>query len=272
MTSLINSAGAELAVQDRGSGPPVVLVHGSLDDHRSWDHVVPALTDRFTVLTWDRRGHGASTCPPGQGHLSDDVADLAAVIRTSSPEPALVVGHSYGACVAMVLAAEQPELTCGVLLHQPPLFSVLADDPATAEIAREATAALRRAAQLIESGAVEEGVRHFVDEAAFGPGTWEGLFTEELRETCRAHADTWLDQSRDPERLALRPALLQDYPYQVVLSHGDSGPTAYDGVVQALVAALPQAKLRVIPGAGHAPHLSHPQEFAALVRDAACTP
>ncbi|WP_219418117.1 alpha/beta fold hydrolase, partial [Pseudonocardia nigra] len=141
--------------------------------------------------------------------------------------------------------------------------------PPTRPLAEEAAGHLRRAAELITAGAVADGVRHFVDHAAFGPGTWDTLFTPAIRATCVAHADTWLDQSRDPERLAVRPELLAGYPHDLVVSNGDSGLPTYPPVAELIGAALPRARRHVVRGAGHAPHLSHPAEFAELVRDCA---
>ncbi|WP_219414591.1 alpha/beta fold hydrolase, partial [Pseudonocardia nigra] len=145
--------GVELGVQVAGSGPPVVFVHGSLDDHGAWERVVPRLTAEHTVVTYDRRGHGGSTCPPGQGRISEDVEDLAGLLRAMDLEAPLVVGHSYGSSTTMLLGAAHPELTGGLLVHEPPLFTLLRDDPATRPLAEEAAGHLRRAAELITAGA-----------------------------------------------------------------------------------------------------------------------
>ncbi|WP_028925401.1 alpha/beta fold hydrolase [Pseudonocardia acaciae] len=262
----IATNGVELAVQVTGSGPPIVMVHGSLDTHRAWDRVVPLLADSYQVVTYDRRGHGASTCPPGQGRIGEDRDDLAGLISALGLTKPLVVGHSYGSATTLLLGARHPELTGGLLVHEPPLFALLRDDPATLPLAERAAEQLARAAALITSGAVEEGVRHFVNTAAFGPDTWENLFTPEIRETCVAHADTWLDQSRDPDRLSVRPELLASYPHRIGISHGDASPPAYAPVAELVAAAIPTARRHVVPGAGHAPHLSHPRAFADLIR------
>ncbi|MGH3780768.1 MAG: alpha/beta fold hydrolase, partial [Pseudonocardiaceae bacterium] len=177
----------------------------------------------------------------------------------------LVVGHSYGSGITMLLGAHYPGLTGGLLMHEPPLFALLRGDTSTLHLAEEVGEQLRRAADLITAGAVAEGVRHFVDHAAFGPGTWDMLFTSETRRTCLANADTWLDQSRDPTRLAVRPELLADYAHPLVVSHGDASPPSYGLIVKLIVAALPRSRLRVLGGAGHAPHLSHPADFAELI-------
>jgi pimeloyl-ACP methyl ester carboxylesterase len=182
--------GITLAVRITGCGSPIVLVHGSLDDHRAWQRVVPYLSDEYRVVRYDRRGHGRSTCPLGQGTIGQDCADLAELVRALELEAPLVVGHSYGANTALLLGAYYPELTGGLVMHEPPLLTVLYDEETTRHLAELASEALRHAATLITQGAVEEGVRFFVDDIAYGPGTWDALFTLEIRETCIAHADT----------------------------------------------------------------------------------
>jgi pimeloyl-ACP methyl ester carboxylesterase len=256
--------GVELAVQVAGSGPPIVLVHGSFDDHRAWERIVLRLAEAYVVVTYDRRGHGGSSCPLGQGRISEDVEDLAGVLRALELKAPLVVGHSYGSCITMLLGAHYPGLTGGLLVHEPPLFTLLRDDASTRHLAEEASEHLRRAADLITVGAVAQGVRHFVDHAAFGPGAWDTLFTSEIRRTCLANAGTWLDQSRDPERLAVRPELLAGYAHPLVVSHGEASLPAYGQIATLIVVALPRSRRHVVRG-GHAPHLSHPADFAELV-------
>lgn len=256
--------GVELAVQVAGSGPPIVFVHGSLDDHRAWERILPGLTESHVIVTYDRRGHGGSSCPHGQGRISEDVEDLAGVLRALELKSPLVVGHSYGSCITMLLGAHHPGLTGGLLVHEPPLFTLLRDDASTRHLAEEASEHMCRAADLITAGAVAEGVRHFVDHAAFGPGTWDTLFTAEIRRTCLANAETWLDQSRDPTRLAVRPELLAGYTHPLVVSHGEASLSAYGPIAALVVAALPRSRRYLVRG-GHAPHLSHPADFAELV-------
>ena len=77
-TAQIN--GVRLHYELQGSGEvPLVLVHGSWDSHHDWDLVVPALSQSFRVLAYDRRGHSQSERPDGQGSVLEDVADLAAL-------------------------------------------------------------------------------------------------------------------------------------------------------------------------------------------------
>src|SRR5262245_58370806 len=95
--------GIRLRYEVAGSGEPLVLVHGSWGDHHNWDAFAPLLTDRFEVVRYDRRGHSDSECPPGQGSVTDDVADLAALIERLGNGPAHVVGNSFGAAISLRL-------------------------------------------------------------------------------------------------------------------------------------------------------------------------
>lgn len=256
----VDAGDARLHVEVTGAGDHLVLVHGSFDDLHAWDLVVPLLAERFTVVAYDRRGHGRSTCPPGQGRIDDDVADLAAVIDAVAGGRAHVAGHSYGATTALLLGARSPERCRSITVHEPPLFGLLPDD-----LRRAAAADAAVAAERIEAGDAEAGVRHFVATVGFGPGVWEGVLTEEQRRSFVDHAATWLDQHRDPSRLSVDVSPLAGTGVPVTVTQGDRGLPHYPPAMDALGAILPAARRVVVRGAGHAPHLTHAAEWAALV-------
>ncbi len=250
-----------------GSGPDVVLVHGSWDDHRAWREVAAALSDSYRVIVYDRRGHGESTVPDGQGRISEDIDDLAAVIAAVAEGPAHLVGHSYGACIALRLAAEQPELLDSVALHEPPLFGVLAQDPGYRHLFEASRDGMIRAAARIEQGDPWEGARTFAEEVALHEQTWEEVLDGDMRRTWVANAHTWLDQSRDPERLNLTPDLLADTRLRVLVTSGGRSPPAFRPGVEQLVARTPDARHRVLEKAGHFPQLTHATDYAGIVAD-----
>src|SRR5712692_6143960 len=129
-TAAVN--GVNLFYEDTGQGDALVLVHGSWGDHNTWDLVVPELSKRFRVITYDRRGHSRSSAPPGQGRIVEDAADLAAIIKHLNAAPAHVAGNSLGASITLRLAAAEPELFRSISAHEPPLFGLLAGDRKTA--------------------------------------------------------------------------------------------------------------------------------------------
>ena len=130
-TAQVNST--QLFYELSGSGEiPVVLVHGAWASHHTWDSLVPILAESFRVLTYDRRGHSQSERPTRQGSVREDVADLAALIEYLELAPAWVVGNSQGGLITLRLAGERPELLRGLSLREPPLFSLIENDPSAA--------------------------------------------------------------------------------------------------------------------------------------------
>ena len=97
----------------RGSGPPVVLLHGLAEDHRSWDGVADHLRG-FTVYALDLRGHGRTTAGEGTGTLAQLSGDLDAFLRNVTG-PAAVVGYSLGGTIGLG-AATQPATLIGHLI------------------------------------------------------------------------------------------------------------------------------------------------------------
>lgn len=248
-----------------GDGPPVLLIHGSWEDHRTWDAVADRLRASCTVLVYDRRGHSGSTAPVGQGSIGEDVDDAAGLLVRFGLAPAVVVGHSYGASVALLLAARHPELTARAVVHEPPLFALLAGDPRWAAVSAATADVMAAVARGLEEGEVESAVQTFVEKVGFGPGSWHGLFDDRGRATALANHATWLDQSRDPERLAVDLAAVAASGVAVTVTTGSQSLPAYPEVAARTVAALPRADLVTVPGAAHGVQLSHPGAFAEIV-------
>ena len=92
----------------RGSGPPVVLLHGLAEDHRSWDALAAHL-EEFAVHAVDLRGHGRTTLGQGDGTLRQLGGDLEAFLRAVTG-PAAVVGYSLGGAIGLRAAVDAPGL------------------------------------------------------------------------------------------------------------------------------------------------------------------
>jgi pimeloyl-ACP methyl ester carboxylesterase len=109
-------SGLRVHYQQVGEGPDVVMVHGITGNLAVWHlHIVPALADRFRMLTYDLRGHGLTETPPS-GYSPDGMAeDLLDLLDALEVERPVVIGHSYGADVALYLAARHPERVSEVI-------------------------------------------------------------------------------------------------------------------------------------------------------------
>ena len=122
--------GATLHVESRGSGPLLVLVVGGNGDCAVFDGLAAALADRFTVLTWVRRGFVRSPLEgPVGDKLAADVDDAIALIERAGG-PAHVLGSSSGAIVALHLLVRRLDLVSTLVAHEPPLFPLLPDGDA----------------------------------------------------------------------------------------------------------------------------------------------
>jgi pimeloyl-ACP methyl ester carboxylesterase len=256
--------GHRLFFELSGRGVPVVLVHGSWASHAIWEPVVPALAARFRVLAYDRRGHSRSERPAGQDSVHDDVDDLAALIEHLGMAPAWVVGNSYGAAITLRLAADRPELLRGVIAHEPPLFDVLKDDPAIAPMLGELNQGIERVASTISAGDHAKAAKDFVEEVALGPGSWQ-QFPPEVREQIIFNAPTFLDETRDPDGLSIDLDRLRAFDKPMLLTTGDQSPPYFGPVVTKLQAACPGANVQNFRGAGHLPHMTHPDAFVEKV-------
>jgi haloacetate dehalogenase len=105
---------AEIDTVVKGSGPPVLLIHGYPQTKAIWHKIAPALAERFTVVATDLRGYGASSRPPaGDDHAGYSkrrmAADLLAVMRSLGFDRFSVAGHDRGGRVAYRLALDHPE-------------------------------------------------------------------------------------------------------------------------------------------------------------------
>src|SRR5690349_18162579 len=94
--------GTSIAFTRSGSGPPLVLVHGTTADHTRWAPILPELETRFTVHAVDRRGRGGSGDGPRYA-LDREFDDIAAVVDAIGA-PVMLLGHSYGAICSLEAA------------------------------------------------------------------------------------------------------------------------------------------------------------------------
>ena len=260
--------GTELYYEVSGSGAPVVLVHGSWVDHHDWDAAAALLAQSSRVLAYDRRGHSRSPRPAARGSVREDADDLAALLEQLGFAPAHVVASSFGGVIALRLAVTRPDLVRSLAMHEPPLFSLVAGDPAAAgplaELQRNALAVLA----LIGEGDHRAAAELFVETIALGPGSW-AMLPEPLRALVAANAKTFEDEMQDPEwaNVDLAGAASFSSSRPVLISQGDRSPPLFAAVAARLAMAMPQATRRVFAGMGHVPHLTHTADYVRVIEE-----
>ena len=98
-----------------GEGRPVVLLHGLASTCRIWDFVAPILARDFAVIAVDQRGHGDSGKPEHGYDFASVAGDAAGLLKGRGIQSPVLVGHSWGADVALELAVARPDLLQGIV-------------------------------------------------------------------------------------------------------------------------------------------------------------
>jgi pimeloyl-ACP methyl ester carboxylesterase len=131
-TDALKVPGANLYYEVRGSGPVLLLICGGVYDAAGYAGLAEQLADRYTVVTYDRRGNSRSPLdgPPEQQSIEvhgDDAHRVLAAAGVTGGEAAHVVGNSSGAMIGLELAARHPEQVRTLVAHEPPVFELLPD-------------------------------------------------------------------------------------------------------------------------------------------------
>ncbi|HCL5253442.1 TPA: alpha/beta hydrolase [Salmonella enterica] len=123
---IVHTEDADLACYQEGSGPLLLLIVGGNGDSSRFIPLSAQLTDRYTVVRYDRRANANSS---GDTQASLDMAqqgrDAAAVIRATGLGPAYVFGNSAGANIALKLTQDHPQLVRALVDHEPPITDFL---------------------------------------------------------------------------------------------------------------------------------------------------
>ena len=243
-----------------GTGETLVLVHGGWSDRNNWMAVVPELARYFTVVTYDRRGHGLSQ-RGFQGSRRDQEDDLAALIEGLGGGAVNVAGTSFGGSIAIGLASRRPELVRSVIAHEPPLISVAAEDPEVRPQLEAVQTTVRAVCARVERGDASGAAEQFVEEVALGPGAWE-LLPPPLRETMVDVAPAFVAEQNDPAWAGIELAALANIECPLLLTEGDQSPPWFSPIVAKLAQAIDGAEVHTYRGARtraapHAPERLH---------------
>jgi len=243
--------GTSISYRRSGSGPPLVLVHGTGGFSSSWLPVAAALAEQLTLYAVDRRGRGQSgdTAPYCVEREFDDIAALVDSIGGSVN----VLGHSFGAVCALGAALRTSRIG-KLLLYEPPLCTderQLCPEPV-----------LQRLQALLDAGDHEALLgTHLLEIAGLTPAELEHFRGAPSWGQRLATAPTIPRELRAAASYRLVPERLCSMSVPTLLLLGSESPAFFRAGTQELQQALPDSRLLTLQGQSHVAMHSAPQLF-----------
>jgi len=251
--------GFRLAYGDRGRehARTLLLVHGFPLDRRLWGAQVGALVTMTRVITPDLRGHGKSEIVPGPFTMEQHADDLAALLDHLKIRRAVVAGLSMGGYVAFAFWRRYPAQVQGLILAD----TRAEPDSVPARGGRDA--AIARVQQTGAAAYADEMLLRLLAPASLADGKIAGAARKMMAEQPVEGIVGALGGLRDR---ADSRATLPTITVPTLVIAGDADVITPPADAQAMAAAIPGARLVVIPKAGHLSPLENPRTFNAAVR------
>jgi 3-oxoadipate enol-lactonase len=247
-----------IAWERRGTGEPLLLVHGLGYARWGWEPVVDALAQAHEVVLFDNRGIGESDAPVGPYTVSDMAEDAVAVLDAAGLERAHVLGTSLGGMIALQVALDEPERVDKLVL------ACATPGGAGAAPMPERTVRLLGEAQTLPA---EVALRRFV-ENAFGPDPDPAQIQRILKHrisTAQAPA-AWAAQAAAGAAFDVWERLAEIRARTLVFT-GDQDAVVDPTNSELLAARIPEARLEVFPGGGHLFFWEQPTQFVDTVKE-----
>lgn len=250
MDSTTSRDGTRIAFRTSGRGPPLLLVHGTTADHTRWDRISPRLEESFTVHAMDRRGRGGSgdTSPYS---LEREGEDVAAVVEAIG-EPTFVLGHSYGGLVSL----EASLLTRSVrrlILYEPPV--PVGGEPYPPDVPARMEA-------LLERRELEDALLVFFREVVGMPEHELKVYRKLPVWQVRIRLAPTIPRELEGERsYRFRPERFAALQIPTLLLLGGDSPPLFREAVEAIEQAVPESRIREMPGQQHIAMDTAPELF-----------
>jgi esterase len=257
--------GYDMSYLEVGEGRPLVCVHGTLGDFRTWSPVMGPLSKRHRVITVSLR-HFFPTRWDGVGddyRMAQHIADVIGFIEQRGDGPVDLMGHSRGGHIAFRVAQQRPELLRKLVLAEPGGELDITLDPAA-----DATGAAQRAARFAASAAkvadgdIDGALKSFF-ETIEGEGTWARLAAAR-KQQLRDNAFTLIGQVNE-DRKPYTKAEAQSITTPTLFVGGTDTGGSLAAVLRALAPQVPGAKTAMISGAGHWMFEQAPEQFCESV-------
>jgi pimeloyl-ACP methyl ester carboxylesterase len=268
--------GTSFQYLEQGDGEPVVLVHGSASDCRTWDQQKNEFARRFRTIVYSRRFHWPNE-PIGKGvdySMQQQVDDLGSLITLLQASPAHLVGHSYGAFLCLLLAIQQPGLVRSLVLAEPPVITLFVSNAPrpsellglllrrpgiAASIVRFGATGINPAVKAFRRGDLEKGAEIFGD-AIFGKGGYSRL-SESKKAQVRDNLGNVSAEILGSGFLPLRDAEVRQIRFPTLLVTGANSVPLFRKLTDRLEQLLPNTGRVELANASHVMHEDNSGDF-----------
>lgn len=238
-----------------------LLIHGSLTHSGSWGAMARHMSGGLTMTAFDLPGHGRSAAWDDRGDIHEETMRIAADFLTG---PRDIIGHAFGATVALRLAVERPDLVRSLVLLEPVFFAAgLAARPELRGTFDEMMAPFTGA---MRDGDTISAARAFI--SVWGGGAdWAAISQADRKKLARQMTLVAAGQPalREDAGALLRPGRLEAVPVPTLLIEGSASPDIVAAINEGLAARLPDARRAVVAGASHMLPVTHSRQVSAEV-------
>jgi pimeloyl-ACP methyl ester carboxylesterase len=257
-------SGIEIAYLDAGKGPAIVIGHCSSASHKEWLPLIETLKPDWRVLAPDFIGYGQSGPWPAEESFSIDAdVDVFLAVATKAKGMLHLVGHSYGASLALEAARTLGPRVKSLTLVEPVSFHLLRQEnrPEWAEVETLGRAVLGPVAEGDDRAAAKAFMTYWL-------GRWRWWLSPER---FKSAIEATIPKVALEFAIAIdAPTTLQDYaeiaaPTLLIAGGSTRAPTR--AVVDLLAGTLPNAKVAILKGVGHMSPFTHPAELNRLILD-----
>ena len=250
MDHLISRDGTHIAYERSGTGPPLVLIHGTGIDHTYWTPLIPRFEQHFTVHAVDRRGRGQSgdTQPYAIQREFDDVVALVDAI----PETVDLLGHSYGALCSLEAALRSTHIR-RLALYEPPVYTTV-EVPYPADI-------YDRFDALLEAGHAEEALLMAYEIGGTSPRESNLLRSLPSWQARVLAARTIPREQISVKNYSFDPDRFGELKMPILFLLGSVSLSFNKAATETLHGSLPQSRIVILPKQGHEAVVTAPELF-----------
>jgi len=261
--------GDSLHYIDVGKGDPVIFVHGSLGDYRTWRAQIDVFAKKYRVIAYSRRYAYPNTQvinDTADYTVAPHAKDLAAFIKALGLGPVHLVGHSYGGFTALITTIDHPELVRSLTLGEPPVASLLDGVRGGDTLVNNfVTKVILPAADAFRQDDKEKAVKLFV-QGAWGDSAYFSGFSKADREIMM---DNTLELRGAVFTRNLFPPVfcedLRKIKVPVLLLQGDRSSLFSTSIVKQLDRCMDSSESALVSGSSHGLELENPLEFNEIV-------